>query len=104
MTKTLKSEYANNSGNCDENAQNIGIKKKNNFYIFKAKSIEKNIDKYQTENYNNFLSLKTKNASLLSGRGFFFMVSFFLHIISSTQWSILNVSLTFKSLSKILYR
>ena len=55
MTKTLKSEYANNSGNCDENDQNIGIKKKNNFYIFKAKSIEKNIDKYPKENSNDFL-------------------------------------------------
>ena len=55
MSKTLKSEYANNNGNCDENAQNTGIKKKNDFYIFKAKSIEKNIDKYPKENSNDFL-------------------------------------------------
>ena len=38
-----------------EDNQNIGLKKKNDFYIFKAKSIEKNIDKYPKENSNTFL-------------------------------------------------
>ena len=61
FTKTFKSEMNNNNNNNinnlsggDEKAQ-VGNKKKNAFYIFKAKSIEKNIDKYPKENTNEFL-------------------------------------------------
>ena len=54
ITKTLKSEKINDLSGEDEKPQ-VGKKKKNDFYIFKAKSIEKNIDKYPKENTNEFL-------------------------------------------------
>ena len=54
MSKTLKNEFGYDNGNLNDNNQ-TGIKKKNNFYIFKAKSIEKNLDKYPKENSKEFL-------------------------------------------------
>ena len=64
-SKTFKTQFSSNYSNTNTNSNmNIntiseeknenGKKKKNNFYIFKAKSIEKNIDKYPKENSNNF--------------------------------------------------
>ena len=63
--KTLKTEVfskSNTNSNTimnmntisEEKNENVGKKKKNDFYIFKAKSIEKNMDKYPKENSNNF--------------------------------------------------
>ena len=53
--KTFKTEANNNLNGGDGNNQEVGIKKKKDFYIFKAKSIEKNMDKYPKENSNEFL-------------------------------------------------
>ena len=67
--KTLKSEAVNleelsqNNLHLDSNGNENQIankKKKNDFYIFKAKSIEKNVDKYPTENSND-LYVKEQN-------------------------------------------
>ena len=58
MSKTVKyDDSANNLNpvNKDLEAKNKIGKKKNDFYIFKAKSIEKNMDKYPKENSNDLL-------------------------------------------------
>ena len=52
----------------------------------------------------NFLSLKTKKASTLSGKGLFLIKFSFFPKISLAHLSTRKVSLTFKSLSKILYK
>ena len=57
-TKTMKnSEIGNNLNqvNNELTTKNQIGKKKNDFYIFKAKSIEKNMDKYPKENSNDLL-------------------------------------------------
>ena len=53
--KTFKTEMNDNLMGGDGKTQEVGIKKKKDFYIFKAKSIEKNMDKYPKENSNEFL-------------------------------------------------
>lgn len=46
--------FIKSSGNNNNQAEHIQSKNKNN-YIFKAKSIEKNLDKFPVENSNKFL-------------------------------------------------
>ena len=53
--KTFRTEVNNYLDDAEDKKKEVGVKKKKDYYIFKAKSIEKNNDKYPIENSNQLL-------------------------------------------------